>query len=235
MIQKIDKIDGYRYITTTFQFSKDKALLESIVNEATHLSKKVPPHAPSGYLRPFSVRLDKNIGGLLAEEAFKIYVEDLIKTKRLNAKVVRVAVTEESIEEIGTQIDFVLDVNGKRKTVEVRSSFSYKTNFPRLFGIPLIEDKGAFSIIGWYKHQHKPQEEKKDYYVFVIHFYHPTEVQKKCKSEVTVYIAGAASKETLETKGFDDDLKQKGAKYRIINPLISVPDPVDVIDEMLEI
>lgn len=235
MIQTIDKIDGYRYITTTFQFSKDKALLESILNEATRLSKIVPPHGPGGYLRPFSVRLDKNIGGKLAEEAFKIYVEDLIKTKRSNANLVTVAVTEESLEEIGTQIDFVLDTNGKKKTIEVRSSFSYKTNLRRLFGVDLIDSKGAFSIIGWYKHQHKPEEKKKDHYVFAIHFYHPTEIQNKCKSEVTVYIAGAASKETLETKGYDDDLKQKGALYHIINPLISVPDPVDVINEMLEI
>jgi hypothetical protein len=236
MMQKIEKINGYRYITTTFKFSEDKDRLESIINEASRLSGVVSPYDPGGNFRPFTVRLSKNTGGLLAEEAFKIYVEDLIKTKRLNAKIVRVgALKEEVIEEIGTQIDFVLEVNGKEKSVEVRSSFSYKTNFPRLFGIPLINGKGAFSIIGWYEHQHKPPEEKKDYYIFDIHFYAPAKIREKCKNEVTVYIAGAASKMTLETKGYDDSLKQRGAKFRVVNPLISVPDPISVIDEILEI
>jgi len=171
----------------------------------------------------------------LAEEAFKTYVERLIETKKLNAKIIKVGLKEEEIEEVGTQIDFLLEVNGKKKSIEVRSSFSYKTNFPRLFGIPLIHGKGAFSIIGWYETQHKPLEEKKDYYVFAVHFYHPTEIREKCRNEVTVYIAGAASKMTLEKEGYDDSLKQRGAKFRVINPLIKVPNPICVINEMLEI
>lgn len=235
MMQKTEQINGYRYITTTFKASEDKDFLETIINEATERSRKVGPYGPSGVLRSPAVRKNKNIGGLLAEKAFRIYVEKLIETKGANAKIIGSELREETVEEIGTQIDFVLEVNGKQKTIEVRSSFSYKTNFPRLFGIPLIDGKGAFSIIGWYKHQHKPEEKEKDYYVFAIHFYHPDTIQGKCKNEVTVYIAGAASKKTLEAKGYDDDLKQKGALYRIINPLISVPDPLDVIDEMLEI
>ena len=237
MIQKIEYINGngYRYVTTSFQFSNDKSQLESIIAKASMLSGVVSPFDPKGDFRPFSVRLSKNTGGTLAEESFKMYVQSLIKTNGLNAKIIDTNVREEIDEQIGTQIDVLLEVNGKKKSIEVRSSFSYKTSFKRLFGIPLYNGKGAFSIIGWYKHQHKPEEERKNYYIFVIHYYHPTKIGQYCKNEVTAYIAGAASEKTLETKGYDDNLKQRGAMYRVINPLISVADPIDVIDEILEI
>lgn len=237
MLQKIEYINGYRYITTTFKFSDDKDFLESIINEAAKRSGSVSPFSPGGVFRPLSVRFSKNIGGLLAEKAFRIYIENLIQAKRLNAKIVEVSELKEKIVENMSwyQIDFVLVVNGKRKTIEVRSSFSYKTSFQRLFGIPLFNGKGAFSIIGWYEHEHKPPEEKKDYYIFAVHFYPPTKILEKCRSEVTVYLAGAASEKTLETKGYDDSLDQNGAKFRVINPLTSVPDIIDVVDEILEV
>jgi len=146
MKQGIDKIDGYRYITTTFEIPEDKAFLETTINEATERSRKVDVHAPSGTVRSPTVRKNKNIGGLLAEKAFRIYVEDLIKTKGLKAKLIPVALREESVKEIGTQIDFILEVNGKKKTIEVRSSFSYLTDLPRLFGHAFTMVKVPFRL-----------------------------------------------------------------------------------------
>lgn len=237
MQQIIERIDSYEYIITTFSYESDKQVLDGLIDEAAELAGIVNPFGPDGRLRSTGVRFNKNLGGLLAERAFREYVDGLINKKNLNVRIKEISeLKEEVVGNISwNQIDLILEVNGMIKTMEIRSSFSYKTSLRRLFGFPLINDKGAFSIIGWYTHTHKPIEEKKDYYIFCIHYYHPDNILVLCQDEIEVYIAGAASKETLEKKGYNSDLKQRGASFRIINPLRSVPDPVKVINDILEI
>jgi len=195
----------------------------------------VNPHGADGKLRPQDVRFCKSLGGLLAESAFSEYLA--AKSRELNAPFSVLGTTftqEEDLARLGfNQIDLKIRVDETTKDIEIRSSFSYKTTLGRLFGVPLIDGKGAFSLIGWYSSSNKPTEVKKDYYVFVIHYYEPLEIQRRIYDTVEVYLAGIASRQTLEERGEYSSLKQAGARFRIINPLINIPDPVIAIDDIL--
>ena len=143
-------------------------------------------------------------------------------------------IQDEELVKLGfNQIDLELKINGKHVSIEIRSSFSYKTSVGRLFGYPLINGKGAFSIIGWYTSSSKPKEIKKDYYIFGIHQYYPSKIREMLNSTVEVIIASAVSKNTLETEGYDSTLKQNGAKFRVINPIKNSTPPLDGIKEIL--
>lgn len=136
---------------------------------ATELSQKVNVHDPSNKIRDPTERYRKGLGGVLAEYAVRKYID--IETSKRNLKV---SLSSENESGIG-QIDLIIEVNGKKKTVEIRSSFFYKTSFERLFTVA--------SIIGWYKTQFKPDEYIKDFYLFVIHFYHPADIESLLKKE----------------------------------------------------
>lgn len=230
MLIETEKIENYEYVNVKFIYSEDKEIIDELIKKAKELSDKVSPYDPGKNFRTANTRLKKNIGGLLAEKAFECYLNYLIKNNNLNAKIINITDLQEITvgNQSWNQIDLSIDVNGTVKTIEIRSSFSYKTKFERLF-------KGAFSLIGWYTHSYKPIEEKKDYYILGIHYYHPDKINDLCKNEVIVHIAGAASKNTLEDKGYNDNLRQAGANFRIIKPLINVPDPVTTIRRLLEI
>jgi len=229
------ELQGYNYIKLTYSYASDKELLDKLIEKATRMAGVVNPHSPDGKLRTQDVRFNKLLGGLLAEAAFLTYLEKRAGEKRVKFEVVDSSFTqEEELEKLGfNQIDLKIRVNGVLKDIEIRSSFSYKTTLQRLFGVPLVNGRGAFSIIGWYTSENKPKEVKKDYYIFAIHLYLPSEAQKRIQENIEVYLAGAASKQTLEDKGEDSSLKQEGARFRVINPLNSVEDPVAVIDEIL--
>src|SRR4029079_4195397 len=97
---------------------------------------------------------------------------------------------EDDLAKLGfNQIDLKIKVNNLVKDIEIRSSFSYKTSLSRLFGFPLINGKGAFSIIGWYSSRNKPMEVKKDYYIFAVHLYLPSEAQNRIYEDIEVYLA----------------------------------------------
>jgi len=214
---------NYKYLTLSYTYEKDKNVLEEIKNKAFNLAKTVDVHSPSGRERSFEERKDKAAGGVLAEYATISYLKKLIEEYSLNAEI-----KSTDFGSAKDQLDIKLDVNGKEKTVEVRSSFSYKTTFQRLF-------EGAFSIIGWYTTHAKPIEEKKDFYVFVVHYFHPKEILDRLSDKIQTHILGVVSKETLEKIGEDKTLDQYGAQYRVINPIIKAPDVITGFNEILEI
>lgn len=214
----------YKYLKFTYFASEDKKLLEELSQKATDLAKKVNIHSPGGYKRNFTNRYWANLGGVIAENSTKQYLEKLIKENKVDASIVS---SEYYIAK--DHVDLAILVNDSPKRIEVRSSFGYKTSFNRYF-------EGAFSTIGWYISGHKAQEDKKDYYFFGFHHYAPQEITAKLKDKLVFYLIGAASKETLEKIGQDDNLKQYNAKFRIIKPIIRAPtDPISVFEECLNI
>jgi hypothetical protein len=233
----VKTLNNYKYVEINFNYENDKDLVESLITKATSMTNKVNPHGPDGNLRPQDVRFNKVLGGLLAEMALIKFLELQASKNNVNFKIIDSTFNqEEDLSKLGfNQIDLKISANGLEKDLEIRSSYSYKTTFERLLGFPLVNGKGAFSIIGWYKSQNKPLEVKKDYYVFAIHRYLPSETQTRIFDKVTVYIAGAASKYTLEKRGENKPLLQNGAEFRVINPLTCVPDPIAVVDEILDI
>jgi hypothetical protein len=235
MIPEIVDLGGYRYIKATFSYADDKALIDEIVKKASKMAGVVNPHGADGKLRTQDVRFCKLLGGLLAESAFLEYLT--IRARELTVELSVLDSTfnqEEDLARLGfNQVDLKIQVARVVKEIEIRSSFSYKTTLDRLFGASLIDGKGAFSIIGWYSSENKKAEIKKDFYIFAIHHYEPAQIQERIYDKVEIYLAGAASRETLEEKGEYSSLKQEGARFRIINPLISVADPLKVIDNIL--
>ncbi len=231
------KIEGYEYIHAFYTYKDDKDVIDSILEKAYNLSGKVNPHSSGGNYREENIRINKLTGGLLLEhavtEAFKIVSERNNKKFEISSSSFE---QDQSLESMGfNQVDLELDIDGKKVQVEIRSSFSYKTTVNRLFGFPLKNDRGAFSLIGWYKSANKPMEVKKDYYIFGIHFYNPSLVIDKVKNQVEVMIVTGASKETLEKIGFDDNLRQQDAVFRIINPIKDAPEVSTVINKILGI
>ena len=235
MLHEEVTLEGYKYIKTTISYTPDKQVVDAIVEKAIRMSGTVNPHSPDGKLRPQDTRFHKLLGGLLAETAFLNYLQARADAKEKDFELIESSFSqEEDLSKLGfNQIDVKIKLDEKIYDIEIRSSFSYKTTLNRLFGVPLVNGKGAFSLIGWYSSRNKPMEVKKDYYIFAIHFYMPLEIQERIYDSIEIYIAGAASKQTLEERGEYSSLKQDGARFRIINPLNSVDDPVDVIDEIL--
>ena len=211
--------NGFKFVAIKLNSSTDEELIRSIKSEAKELSKKVNTYDPSHNARTDEEKYRSSLGGVLAEYAVKKYINDECVKRGL--------VFELSSKYIGTdQIDLILEVNGKKKNIEVRSSFFYKTTFDRLFS-------GAASIIGWYKTKVKHDEIKKDFYLFVIHFCAPEEIDKLLEKEVTFYIMGGASKELLEKIGTYSFLKQEGAEYCIINPVTNGEDAEKILNDIL--
>lgn len=235
MLHKPVNLDGYTYIKTTLSYSSDKKVIDEIVQKAIRMTGTVNPHSPNGKLRPQNTRFHKLLGGLVAEIAFLDYLQTRADSKKINFELVDSSFSQdEDISRMGfNQIDAKIRLGEKTYDIEIRSSFSYKTSLNRLFGVPLINGKGAFSLIGWYSSRNKPMEVKKDYYIFAVHFYEPSEIQERIYDNIEIYLAAAASKQTLEEKGEYSSLKQEGAKFRIINPINSIDDPVKVIENIL--
>lgn len=235
MTLEVVDFGGYRAIKASYSSVSDKEVLGSIVEKATRLAGAVNPHAPDGTLRAVDVRTGRLIGGLLAEKAFLSYLESQAAKKGVPFEVVESTFNQEGgLAGMGfNQIDLRVRINGEEKQIEIRSSFSYKTTLDRLFGVRLRDGKGAFSIIGWYTSGNKPNEVRKDYYAFAIHHYDPSGINERINSEVEVYLAGIASRTTLESQGETTTLGQTGATFTVINPLNSVPDVVLAVDEIL--
>ncbi len=236
MTQELVDFDGYKAIKITYSYLNDRELIESVIEKATRMAGVVNPHSPDGKLRALDIRTSKLIGGLLAESAFLHYLNKRAQEKKVALSVIDSSfLQEEGLAKMGfNQIDLKIQVNGVERDIEIRSSFSYKTSLRRLFGADLRDGKGAFSLIGWYSSGNKPGEVRKDYYAFAIHYYDPVEIRDRIMSDVEVYLACVASKETIESEGVQTSLGQTGAEFTVINPLNSIEDPVSVIDKILE-
>lgn len=235
MRQETVVLQGYKYIRATYSYAEDREVVDNLISRAVRMCGVVNPHSPDGRLRPQDVRFSKVLGGLLAENAFLDYMKKrAVELDKTFAIVDSTFTQEADLSQLGfNQVDLKVKVDALEHDIEIRSSFSYKTSLNRLFGVPLVNGRGAFSIIGWYTSRNKPREVKKDYYIFAVHHYLPSEIQTRIYDSVEVFIAGAASMQTLEDNGEDSSLRQEGANFRVINPLNSVADPVEVIDEIL--
>lgn len=219
---KLKDKEGYGYYEVIFSRPEDSDLLEKIKLKAKKISNLVNINDPSGIARDDETIIIKNIAGLLAEESIKLILNKFIDENNINAEILESKYTT-SLD----QVDIKIKIKNKIKTIEVRSSFGYKTTFERMF-------EGAFSIIGNYTTENKSKELEKDYYLFVLHFYHPSELKNKLDTEITTFVIAGASKETLNEIGEIKSLKQDAAKYKIINPIIKAPDILVLLNKIFE-
>ena len=151
------------------------------------------------------------------------------------------------------QIDLIVTSMGPiriSRTIEVRSSYSYKAaSIERVV-------TGAFSLLGPYITSSKPEETAKDFHVTVVHRIDPRwleTVTKKnpfdigsqesaapiykhiCEQGMTSYfVGGQTGKAFLESKeSRTDDLYQLGARYRIIKPICDGLDAPHISEQII--
>jgi len=240
MKQQVKTIGNYRYIETVFDHIEDRALLDEILSKSHQLAGSVNPHeAISGRVRGST--LGNCIGGLLSEFSFTKYLIDMKNQKKIDMRISDGTFMQDKLlpEDIANQIDLKISVKSTEKTIEIRSSFGYRTSFERFVGIDLKNGKGAFNFIGWYTHPHKPSELPKDFYVFSINNFNPGQAETRCHNNtLTVWIVGAASKIWLQDNAWDGNLPgtDNAAVFRLYNPIVKMPDLIDLINsEILEL
>lgn len=225
---RIESYDAYSYVISKNNYTVDNIFLEDILKKGKEDAEQQNKNNPAGEIRNKDKIIFNNIGGVLAEEIVKKYLEKLIFENNLNAEIIPTPFIDHE-----THRDIKIKINDKIKTIEVRSSFQVS---PRLQISGVLT--WAFRLLGRYTTTYKPEEKEKDFYITVIHRYRNEEILNKIKSEVETHIIGGASKESFNKIGIDDNkgLKQGQACYRVINPIISAEkDTVDLFKEILEI
>lgn len=207
MIIEEKSLEGYEYISIKLNKNEDKEVLSDIKQKAEGDATKVNKRSPNGQIRDNNLIRYNNLGGVLAEEVVKIYLKNKAEEKRVLIEIYSSPFTGHFEHR-----DIKIKINGKIKTIEVRSSFQYKTTLQRVF-------TGAFSLIGNYTTSYKGEEPEKDFYIQVIHRYENPEIMNKIDEEVEALIIGGGTKNLFEEIGEKKFLKQEGAEYLVINPI----------------
>jgi len=223
-----EQFNNYKYIIADLDYSIDRIFLDNVEKIGRENAEKQNKNSPAGEIREKNIIIYNNIAGVLAEEIVIEYLKKLISDFKVNAKIIPTP-----FESHATHRDIKIEVNGKEKTIEVRSSFQIS---PRLTIGGVLT--WAFRLLGRYTTTYKKVEQEKDFYVTIIHRYRNEEILAKIKDKVEIYIIGGASKEIFDKIGVDDNsgLKQGKACYRVIKPIISAPkDTPDIFKEILEI
>jgi len=220
---KKQNLGDYDYVLITLKSDKDEEIISKIKQKAKEDALKVNKKDTSGQIRGEELIRYNNLGGALAEEIVKIYLKNKSKENNIDAKIYSPPFTGHLEHR-----DIIVEVGGKIKTIEVRSSFQYKTTLQRIF-------TGAFSLLASYTASYKGEEPEKDFYIQVIHRYENPEILNKIDDEVEVFIVGGGSKDLFKKIGIKDNLKQRGANYLKINP-INQTNGIDALArEILEI
>ncbi len=212
-----------RHVILKVKYSETEIM--DTIKDALERSKNVAVFDPSGKERDLLIMNVKNIGGVLAEKT----VND-ITGRYATIHNHRFSIKESTWKEIGSslfQIDHIFSINSKIKTLETRSSFSYKTKCPD----NVIT--GAFSIIGAYTTTHKKQEIEKDFYAFVFFCLNPEKLINTLRINryIETYFAGGATKDMFKDT---DTLKQSGASYKIIKPITNGLDAEEFLKKLFE-
>jgi len=210
----------FPYLQVDFEKS-DSEVIDQATKNAMHLSEKVQASDPAGVKREKSAIYNRNLAGVLSEVAFRFSVSEV--GRRIS---VGPTFANPQFVLAKDQIDVVVTGKGGPRTVEIRSSGFYKTSLERVFN-------GAFSIIGWYTTAKKPGETRKDFYTQMVYHFDSTKTEENVESGLSIIFASGASKELLKESGFDTDLKQYGATYRVINPLVKGIPPIDIVKMIL--
>lgn len=218
---EIVNIDEHKVIKGIYQ--KDD--ISDVINEAELISRKVNPYSPSGELRSDEELLVKNFGGLLSER----FISDILTAYSQNQNM-NVEVLGSNWAEINSslyQVDHAILVNNVKKTIETRSSFSYRTKCPERV------ITGAFSIIGPYVSLNKEREIHKDFYAFVFFCIEPMSLLDVLeRNGISIYFAGGADINLLLTRNQKHSLNQRGAEYYIIKPILDSLDATEFLNKL---
>lgn len=210
------------------KISYNQEALAPLIEESKRLAEKVNPKAPSGRVRTKEEILTSCLAGKISEDATKSLLGHFINSYKIDGRVLPAKISPDKLIErdefYETHVNVFVEVSGKTKDIEVRSSFPYHPNFSRVINEFL-------DILGYYRASYKSKEEPKDYYLRPLFHFNHNEMLKRLKEEMfLLYIVGGATKEELLRFGIDKDLDQQGARYRVISPITRGRD----INQMME-
>jgi len=229
---------GKNFVTArfSFQYEKDKELVDSFVKEGLELASKF-----DGTLARDSSRKRNRdtvkvnaIAGIISEFVWREWLTSYASKNKISLSVNKTALID-----IGNQIDIeIVYDNREKKSLEVRSSFPY-TGIQN--GICRV-----FDILGWYTNQVKKVEIKKDYYGRCLFPYNIKDFWKLLHSKFDAYLAGGATRQMLETSPhaqdkelvpFDerDEIALGGKKtiYRVIVPIVNGDDIIQISNKII--
>lgn len=206
---------------------EDKNLIDSLIDKAENLAKKVNDRAANDSAVPRSFpRIKANcIAGVISEYFWKIY---------LNAE--SVVVSETDFEESANQIDLKVLSTGKK--IEVRSSFP-RNGIEFALCHPIYQ----FDILGPYSNSYKPGEIQKDFYVRTLfHLYNPIDIITKIKeNEFHIYLTGGATWDMMTNISMDKSLTpednfslSEATEYKVI-PFSKALDTDQIKQQILDL
>lgn len=216
--------NGYSICVIKVDSVKDKRYIDNWIEEAE--KQVMNNNDPAGNERERQKQIITRYMGTASEKIVKAVLKNSIK---------EVNFERPKFDGHGSHVDIVASSGDKKCKIEVRSSFPRKSLEWALF------DKGGFDIIGNYTTVSKSIEIWKDIYIRVL--FKMTD-NVNCggnnfdpRQTHYVYIVGSADKELFSDIGYDGDLKQSGARYKLIKPISNGYDynrTLDKIKEKLE-
>lgn len=231
----------YRWITPDREGRADFNVLEYWIEandriwreareKAQELAKQMNVHSPAGEVRDPKMILANCFAGCIAENAIIFRLNSYAGE---SGKAVRARPTLFDKSKDNDQVDILVSNEERQEmpgvSIEVRSSYgAVQDNYKRY--------TQWFSIVGNYVSANKGRELVKDFYITVVfNFSQDTMYQKMVSGEpITLQLAAGCSREFLKKYGRIDSLKNKGAEYLVIKPLIKGL-PVDaVMDQIFE-
>ena len=183
----------------------DKAITETVGHSAD-------PRDTSGKVRNPTQLLKTRYLGALAEDLLVKHLRDILGTS--------FQVDSSEFVNYDQHVDIIIAGNGHRITLEVRSSFLFaprKSIVCRLHG-----------VIGPYSTDVKPGEKPKDFYLYA--FINEAIEKFSFERQHTLFFASGAPYEMFLEKGEQDNLKQRGANYLLVKPMVEAMDATEVVD-----
>lgn len=182
-------------------------------------------HAPDGRIRSDEEIFAKCFAGCIAENGVIYRINDFADFRKKNKINAHATTFDKSRDE--DQVDVVVESDKAKVTIEVRSSYGNVQNNSKRY-------KEWFSIVGNYVTANKGRELQKDYYITVIFNCSYEEMCRKIqqKENISFQLAAGCDKEYLQKYGVTDNLKNNGALYKVIRPLIKGKTVNTVMEEM---
>lgn len=231
----------YGWIAPAGEKRKDFKVIEYIIessdkiyryalDKAPELAKEMNGYSPSGKERDAKTILANCFAGCIAEAAIIYRLNAYAKELKKNVQAKPTLFDKNRDED---QVDILVyeedNAEASPVSIEVRSSYgAVQNNFKRY--------TEWFSIVGNYTSENKGKELVKDYYITVIFNFPQEDMYQKMADKEPVYfqLAAGCSRDFLEKNGEVDDLKNEGAEYMIVKPLIKGCSVDEVMNQIFD-
>lgn len=199
------------------------------INRAFEVAQKKVPHTdvydPSGKARDYSVMINRNVAGELADQAVTEILNHFFRSNSLSCAAIEYDdIRQDNFQNTAPYSILIQGPGVATKKAEVRSSFCYRLVNPR----SMVE---KLSLYGWYTSVSKPAEEQKDLYFQVFYHLRPESIPKQDSwpdipvfeeslrnGMVTAYVIGGANRQMLLGIGEPRKNDMDGALYQAISP-----------------